>query len=151
MQKLFYFILISFTLSFGYDVKNFGLTTIDDKVNGAKINVEINRFQQDVKHVCFEEMWDIHKTISFNLKVNGSEVFLPAALYCFLVEINQFNFRYEKGLFILDGSSGDASTSLSFEIFFNEKDIVRAYVFTYPKQDTTMQFFFKPVYGDYDY
>ncbi len=149
MQKLFCLILISFTLSFGHEIKDFGLTTINDKVNNTKINVEINRFQQNVKHVCFEEMWDIHKTISFNLKLNESEIFLPAALYCFLVEINQLNFRYEKGLYVLDGNSGDASTSLSFEIFFNEKDVVKAYIFTYPKQDTTIQFFFKPVYYDY--
>ena len=59
MQKLFCLILISFTLSFGHEIKDFGLTTINDKVNNTKINVEIrdvNNKLIDIKVYFFNIM-----------------------------------------------------------------------------------------------
>lgn len=147
-KKILLFCLIP-VLLFGKDVEEYGLTKFSQKIQKSKIEVELNRFKQSSKHVCFDEYYDIQKSISFRLNIDGNNVLIPPALYCFMLDLKQMNLLYKNNLFVLEGFGGDGIASYNFEVYFDKKNILKVYGFGQPsKKDTTVQILFKPLILD---
>lgn len=149
MNKNFLLLCLIPVLLFGRDVEEYGLTKFSQRVQTSKIEVEFNRFRQTSRHVCFDEYYDIQKSVSFRLNVDGDDVLIPSALYCFMLDLKQMNLLYKNNFFILEGFGGDGVASYNFEVYFDKKNILKVYGFGQPsKKDTTVQILFKPLIYD---
>ena len=71
-------------------------------------------------------------------------------MYCTIALVNDFSVKKRNKDFILFGSSGDASETVYFEVFFDEEKVYKSFTFErVDKKDTISTCTYRPVFYEW--
>ena len=150
IKKIVVTFLFLFSANYSQDcpVKPTGLTVCEKKMDKTFVSIELEKTRRETSKACFP-YWDGYSfpDISIKLSVDGNIIFFPKELYCTIALVNDFSVKKRNKDFILFGSSGDASETVYFEVFFDEEKVYKSFTFErVDKKDTISTCTYRPVF-----
>jgi len=150
MKKIVVTCLFLFSAIYSQDclVKPNGLTVCEKKIGKTLVSIELEKTRREKSKACFP-YWEGYSfpDISVKLTVDGNNVFFPRELYCTFALVNDLSVKKREKDFILFGSSGDASETVYFELFFDKEKVYKSFTFEREdKKDTISTCVYRPVF-----
>lgn len=149
MKKNCLILLFLFSATYSQDclINKEGLTLCEKKLEKAFITVEVEKIVREKGSACFP-YGDGYSFPDLTLKIaiDGNLIVFPREMYCIFAMVNDLTVERKKNGFVMFGSSGDASETVFFELFFDKEKVYKSLIFDREdKRDTVSISVYKPV------